>query len=173
MEQYGGLWLDSTILVTEPLERYKQFWKLPFYTQKFFQEKSNFCPFATNPSYGRWAGFILGAAVLHNPFFAYMKDFYNEYWRDYDEILDYVLMDFMIDLAYENIPAVRKEFDAVPINNNQAWTLLGLLQLPYSQYPYEKILRGNFLNKLNWKKQLDWQTPGTVLQEIKKRYFGE
>lgn len=173
LEQYGGLWLDSTILVTEPLEKYKQFWKLPFYTQKFFQEKSNFCPFADNPSYGRWAGFAFGAAVLHNPFFAYMKDFYNEYWREYDEILDYVLMDFMIDLAYENIPAVRKEFDAVPINNNQAWDLLSLLNLPYSQYPYEKILRGNFLNKLNWKKQSDWQTPGTVLQEIKKKYFGE
>ena len=173
LEKYGGLWLDSTILVTEPLEKYKNFWKLPFYTQKFYKEKSNFCPFADNPSYGRWATFILGAAVLHNPLFAFMKDFYNEYWKEYDEILDYVLMDFVIDSAYENIHIVKQEIDAVLINNEQAWTLLDMLQFPYNQCPYDKILRGNFLNKLNWKKQLDWQMPGTVLLEIKKKYFGE
>ena len=102
-----------------------------------------------------------------------MKDFYNEYWKEYDEILDYVLMDFVIDSAYENIHIVKQEIDAVLINNEQAWTLLGMLQFPYNQCPYDKILRGNFLNKLNWKKQLDWQTPGTVLLEIKKKYFGE
>lgn len=173
LEQYGGLWLDSTILATEPLERYKNFWKLPYFTQKFFQEKSSFCPFISTPSYGRWAGFIQGAAVLHNPLLAFMKDFYNEYWREYDEIIDYVLMDYMIDMAYENIPSVKKELDAVPINNNQAWTLLGMLELPYSQCPYDKILKGNFLNKLNWKKQLDWQKPNTVLKEIQRRYAPE
>ena len=172
LEQYGGLWLDSTILVTEPLEKYKNFWKLPYFTQKFFQEKSSFCPFV-NPSYGRWATFILGAAVRHNPFFVFMKDFYNEYWKEFDEILDYVLMDFMMDLAYENIPAVRKEFDAVPINNDRAWSLLGTLNLPYNKYPYDKIFKGNFLNKLNWKSQLDWQKPDTVLKEIQRRYAPE
>ena len=173
LEQHGGLWIDATVLVTEPLENYKQFWKLPLYTQKFYQEKSNFCQFADNPSYGRWATFIIGAAVKHNPIFAFMRDFYNEYWKEFDEILDYCLMDFMIDMAYENIPAVKQEFDAVPINNNRAWDLLGLLNLPYNEYPYDKILAGNFFNKLNWKKEFDQKTPDTVLKEIQKRYATE
>ena len=173
LERYGGLWLDSTVLVTEPLERYKQYWKLRYYTQKFYQTKSNFSEFADNPSYGRWATFIQGAAVLHNPLFGLVKDFYNEYWQEYDEVIDYVLTDFAIEMAYETLPAVKDEIDAVPINNNRAWDLLGILSSPYSEYPYDKIFQGNFLNKLNRKKQLDWQRSGTVLKEIQKRYAPE
>ena len=99
-----------------------------------------------------------------------MKDFYNQYWQDYDEVIDYVLMDYMIDMAYENIPVVKKFLDDVPINNNRVWSLLRILNLPYSQYPYEKIFKGNFLNKLSWKANIDLQAPGTVFSAIKKRY---
>lgn len=173
LEQYGGLWLDSTILVTEPLENYKNFWKLPYFTQKFCQEKDNYCPFISTPSYGRWAGFIQGTAILHNPLFAFEKEFLNEYWREFDSLVDYVLIDYSMDLAYDNIPAVKKEFDAVPINNNKCWDLLSGLSSPYSQFPYDKILRGNFLNKLNWKAEIDWQTPQTVIKEIQRRYAPE
>ena len=115
LERYGGLWLDATILMTEPLENYKKLLKLPFFTQKFTHEKNNDHPitksFAAYSSYARWGGFIQGSSVIHNPLFAFMKDFYNEYWRDFDEIIDYVLMDFMIDIAYDNIPAVKREID--------------------------------------------------------------
>lgn len=170
LEQYGGLWLDATILVTEPLENHKNLWKLPYYTQKFYQEKSNLCPFYHNPSYGRWATFLQGSSVTHNPLFVFMKEFYDLYWKEYDEIIDYVMMDFMMDIAYENIPAVRKEFDAIPINNNKVWTLLGYLNVPYAQFPYDKIMKGNFFNKMNWKKPPDLTLKDTVFREIQKRY---
>lgn len=173
LEKFGGLWLDSTVLVTEPLENYKEFWKMPFFSQKFYQEKSNFTFYFTNPAYGRWATFILGTGILHNPFFALMKDFYNEYWKEYDEVIDYVLMDFMMDLAYENIHVVKKFIDDVPINNDRVWNLLRILNLPYSQNPYEKIFKGNFLNKLSWKANIDLQAPGTVFAAIRKKYLGE
>jgi len=172
LEQYGGLWLDSTVLVTEPLENYKQFWKMPYYTQKFYQEKSSFCPYITTPSYGRWAGFIQGAAVLHNPLFTFIKDFYNEYWQEFDEIINYLLLDYLIDLAYDNIADVKKEMNAVPLNNQNVYAILNNLNAPYEKFPYDKILKGNFLNKLSWKVPV-LETPNTVFGEIKKKYFGE
>ena len=174
LERYGGLWLDATILVTEPLENYKKLLKLPFFTQKFTHEKNNNHPitksFGAYSSYARWGGFIQGSSVIHNPLFAFMKDFYNEYWRDFDEIIDYVLMDFMIDIAYDNIPAVKREIDEVPINNENVWTLSPYLNTPYANFQFDKILRGNFLNKMSSRKQLDTETEGTVLREIQKRY---
>lgn len=174
LERYGGLWLDATILVTEPLENYKKLLKLPFFTQKFTHEKNNNHPitksFAAYSSYARWGGFIQGSSVIHNPLFAFMKDFYNEYWRDFDEIIDYVLMDFMIDIAYDNIPAVKREIDEVPINNENVWTLSPYLNTPYANFQFDKLLRGNFLNKMSSRKQLDTETEGTVLREIQKRY---
>ncbi len=171
--QYGGLWLDSTILVTEPLKNHKKLLEQPFFTQKFYQEKDNSCHLADNMAYGRWAGFIQGTSILHNPLFAFEKDFFAEYWRDFDEVIDYVLMDFMMELAYENNSAVRKEFDDVPINNTGVWHLLSHLNAPYAQFPYDKILPETFLHKLNWRAQLDMNTPDTVFREIQRRYAPE
>lgn len=173
LEKYGGLWLDSTILVTEPLENHKNFLKMPYFTQKYFKEKSNFSPYVDNPAYGRWGCFIQGTAILHNPLLAFMKDFYNEYWRDYDEIIDYVLMDFMMDMAYENIPDVKKEIDAVPINNIHTWGVWRNLNLPYEKFQYDKMFEDTFLFKLNWRSEIDMQAQGTVFKVIQKKYLGE
>ncbi len=177
LERYGGLWLDATVLVTEPLENYKKLLRLPFFTQKYTHEKSNDHPiakrFGAYSSYGRWGGFIQGTSVLHNPFHAFAKDFYNEYWKDFDELIDYVLIDFMTDIAYDNIPAFKKELDDVPINNTEVWTLSPYLNTPYEGFPYDKILKGNFLNKFSSRKQLDLNAEGTVLKAIQKRYAPE
>ena len=78
-----------------------------------------------------------------------------------------------MNLAYENIPSVRKEFDAVPINNTEIGFIRNSLNEPYAAYPFDKILQGNFLNKLSWKIQLDMTTPGTVFREIQRRYAPE
>ena len=177
LERYGGLWLDSTILVTEPLEEHKKFLKLPFFTQKFTHEKSNdnrlTKSFGAYSSYVRWATFIQGSAVIHNPVYTFMKDFYNEYWRDFDEVIDYVLMDHALDIAYDNIPAFKKELDDVPINNTEVWTMSPYLNTPYEGFPYDKVLKGNFLNKFSSRKQLDLNAEGTVLKAIQKRYAPE
>ena len=177
LESYGGLWLDSTILVTEPLENYKKFWKLPFFSQKYTQEKDNLHfitkAFGSYSAYARWAGFVQGTSIIHNPLYAFAKDFYNEYWRDFDELVDYVLMDFVIDIAYTNIPAVKKEIDDCPINNEDVWTLSPHLNTPYETFQYEKVLKGNFLNKMSSRKQLLLDAEGTVLKAIQSRYAPE
>ena len=177
LERYGGLWLDATILVTEPLDNYKKFWRLPFYTQKFTKDKDNAHPitkgFGAYSSYGRWGGFIQGTSILHNPLYTFAKDFFNEYWKDFDELIDYVLVDFVLDIAYSNIPAVKKEMDDCPINNERVWTLSPYLNAPYAQFPYDKLLKGNFFNKFSSRKQLDLETEGTVLKEIQRRYAPE
>ena len=177
LERYGGLWLDATILVTEPMDNYKKFWRLPFYTQKFTQDKDNNHPitkgFGAYSSYGRWGGFIQGTSVLHNPLYTFAKDFFNEYWRDFDELIDYVLVDFVLDIAYSYIPAVKKEMDECPVNNENVWTLSPYLNAPYAQFPYDKILKGNFFNKFSSRKQLDLEAEGTVLKAIQRRYAPE
>ena len=173
LEQYGGLWLDSTVLVTEPLENHRDFWQMPYFSQKFFHDKNPRNPYSIVISYGRWASFIQGTAIRHNPLFTFEKNFLNEYWRDFDKLVDYLLIDFIMALAYDNIPAVRKEFDAVPINNTEVWTLLQHLNNSYAAYPFDKILAGNFLHKLSWKDPLDMTRNDTVFREIQRRYAPE
>ena len=40
LERHGGLWLDSTILVTEPLEKHKDFWQMNYFTKKICHDKN-------------------------------------------------------------------------------------------------------------------------------------
>ena len=174
LEKYGGLWIDATILVTEPLEKHQELFDLLFYTQKICQTKDMQNEFMKNSncyvSYARWATFLLGSSILHNPLFVFAKDFYNEYWKEFDGVVDYFLMDYMIDIAYEKIPFVKAEMDAVPINNPEIHTLVNRLVEKYSDYPYEKILKDTFLHKLTYKFPFDYQDKQTVLYEIMQKY---
>lgn len=173
LEQYGGLWLDSTVLVTEPLENYKNLLDRYFFTQRFHKEKSIRNKFSEHITFGRWAGNMQGSSVLKNPLFLFAKELFNDYWLDFDEMIDYFLIDFAMALAYENIPVVRKEIDDVPINNTGVFFIQNHLNAPYAAYPFDKILQGNFLHKLNWRIPLDMKRSDTVFREIQRRYAPE
>ena len=175
LARHGGLWLDATILVTEPLESHRDLLERRYFTQKFYREKSNDAPkiYVTNPSYGRWATFAQGSAYRNYPLFEFMAEFYAQYWAEFDSAIDYVLMDFAMELAYEKISAVRADMDAVPVNNPDTNTLIFKLNLPYAQYPYEKILAETFLHKLNWRVNLNLARPDTVYKKIRQKYLGE
>ena len=173
LERHGGLWLDSTVLVTEPLERYKFLLEKYFFTQRFYKEKNCRNAWAENISFGRWASFIQGTTVRHNPLFAFEKEFFNEYTRDFDEFIHYVLLDFAIDLAYENIPVAKKMIDDVPFNNSGFTFVCDYRNFPYAARPFDKIFKDTFLYYLSWKFPLDMKTPGTVFREIQRRYAPE
>ena len=173
LERYGGMWIDATILVTEPLKNHKKLIESTYFTQKIFSDKHNYTPYSRHISYGRWAGFLHSSNILHNPLFMFVKDFYADYWRDYDEVIQYDFMDCAIDFAYENIEFVKKEMDAVPINNEEIWTLGKFLDVPYENFPYDKVLKNNFLHKISSKRKFDTQKEGTVFKEIQRRYAPE
>ncbi len=174
LERHGGLWLDSTILVVEPLERYAKFLQLPYFTQKYYHDVDYTAPYNKLNiwciAYGRRATFLQGSAIRHNPLFAFVKEFFNDYLKEFDELIDYVLVDFAIELAYNNIAAVKREMDAVPINNLDINTLVFHLNDSYALFPYDKIFTGNFLYKLSWKIPLDMKREDTVFREIQRRY---
>lgn len=177
LEQHGGLWLDATILVTEPLENHKNFWEMPYFTQKYYHEIDYLKPYNKLNvwciSYGRRATFLQGSAIRHNPLFVFVKEFFNEYFKEFDEMLDYVLVDFAIELAYNNVPCVKKEMDAVPINNPDINTLIFRMNDLYDDFPFDKIFKNNFLFKLNWRVQFDMTRNDTVFREIQRRYAPE
>ena len=177
LERYGGLWLDSTILVTEPLECHEKLLQMNYFTQKYYHEINYTAPYNKLNvyciAYGRRATFLQGTPLRHNPLFVFIKEFFNEYFKEFDEVIDYVLIDFAIELAYNNIPSVRREMDAVPINNLDINTLVFHMNDSYAVFPYDKIFKGNFLYKLSWKAPLDMTRSDTVFREIQRRYAPE
>ena len=180
LEKHGGLWFDSTILVTQPLQNYTQYWSLPYFTRKVCLDKNIFHPFimrtshspATFVTFARWTGFFQSTSIKNNPLFTFGKNFFENYWRDFDELIEYFLIDLVIDIAYDNISFVKQEIDAVPINNTELGSLVYHLNDLYKDYPFDNLYEDTFLYKLTYRDigYLDMQNSDTVFRQIQRRY---
>ena len=80
-------------------------------------------------------------------------DVFNEYWKRYDDIVDYVWMDYIFNMLYKKIPSIKKMIDSVPYNNPNIWILQTMVSKPYSEQEFKNIFadKSRFLYKLSYK----------------------
>ena len=142
LSKYGGHWMDATIYLTG-----NPFKNNDFYTIKYH------CNDNTNLSSGRWCGFFIGGnnPILYN----FMSNFFNEYWKKEKVIIDYFLIDYAINMAYENINEINKIINQVPYNNENILKLQTILNEQYNQKEYEKLIKNNVVHKLSFKINFD------------------
>lgn len=115
LAEYGGLWMDATLYCSRKLP--DDIWNREFYTCKQENEDS------LVPSKLRWAGWLLGGAPDF-PLFSFARDLLIAYWRRYDAVIDYLLMDYVFDVAYETLPEVKAAIDLLPSNNPKRHQLM-------------------------------------------------
>ena len=90
---HGGMWIDSTVLCTERIPQY-------IFDSDFFTVH-NFHPNTEKyVAKGRWNVQVLGTNKRHLAVFRGMLHILTEYWRRYDHIMDYLLVDYSIDYIY-------------------------------------------------------------------------
>lgn len=162
LAKYGGLWLDSTIFVSKPVPD-------SIFYQEIFTPKSQ--P-VLNPLYipnGRWATFCIGGrknAVL----FDFLSAAYEEYWLNNQTAVDYLFFDNLIELAYQNIPAVKSQLDALPFNNQHCNSLRDamLADAPATEFQ-SCIYDDTIFYKLSWKALYGLKTPDG--EDTVYRYF--
>ena len=142
LSKYGGYWMDATIYLTD-----NPFENSDFYTIKYH------CKDNTNISFGRWCGFFIGGnnPILYN----FMSNFFNEYWKKEKVIIDYFLIDYAINMAYENINEINKTINKVPYNNENILKLQTILNEQYNKKDYEKLIKNNAVHKLSFKTKFD------------------
>jgi len=133
LAQRGGVWIDSTIFFTAPLQE-------DFFTKSFFCAKSYPHASESIANY-RWTCYLM-AGNSHEIIFDFLSDFFQLYFQDHKYSIHYFLTDYAIQLAYENIPEVKKIIDSVPENNPQRGELTKHLCDPSCE-----ITSLDFLNK--------------------------
>lgn len=138
--QNGGLWLDATVLLTKDLTADQV--EASYYTFK------NACADLRNVTEYRWAIFCLGGNKNH-PLFSFMSKMYDAYWEKEDRSIDYFLVDYLVALAYEHIPAVRSEIDAFPHNNPMLHQMVDCLSSTYSDELMEALTKETSIFKLS------------------------
>lgn len=101
-----------------------------------------------------------------------MFAFLKLYFEKYDIVLDYLLIDYVIRIAYEKIPEVKACVDSIPVNNQ-------LCHLLYQTLNQDFIKGKAFLDsdttifKLSWKTGISESKNGieTTYEYLMKNYF--
>lgn len=130
--QYGGVYLDSTIYPLRPLG--DKFFELPFFSNHTTPDPAS-CQIALC----RWSSFMCGCRK-GNLLMKAALDVFTEYWRRYDHLMDYVLIDYTYNLLYDEIPAIREMIDSLPENNSKIWALQPSLANPCSVQQFADLL---------------------------------
>lgn len=143
LEKYGGIWLDATIFCTDTIN--EDWFDLPVFTLKSEYVESLYI------SKYQWTTFCLGG-YSDNIFYSFLKDAFVSYWEQEDYIIDYLLFDYLIYIAYENIPAIKKYMDMIPTNTPHRDDLQAAMnaRLPSESF-YNVIKSDTTLYKLSWR----------------------
>ena len=95
--EYGGYWIDATILLTQTLYEEKNI--------EFFTVRT--APDITYVADGKWTIYLIGGSK-HCLLFDFAKTFLHEYWKGESIPIDYFMTDYIVALAYDHLPAVKK-----------------------------------------------------------------
>lgn len=143
LSNYGGIWLDSTFFCIG--EKIDDYFKLPIWSIK--RPDYLHCSVAS----GYFANYSLGCSFENRRIYAVIRDFLIQYWKENDEIVDYLLTDYLIVLAQEKCVYIKEAFNKIPNNNSNCDELYKILKEPYNEEKWNKLKKNTFLFKLSWK----------------------
>jgi hypothetical protein len=145
LSENGGIWIDSTLLVTEKLD--KLLGGYPFFT--IHHERCS----ETHICKGKWSTFFL-AASRNNNFMKFMNEMLLEYCNKYDYFVTYLLIDYFITLGFEEISVFNQIISKVPVNNTGVFEMeykLNGINSPETQF--NDLKKDAFLFKLTYKNE--------------------
>lgn len=145
LAQYGGLWIDATVWVTN---------KIAITGKTFFTLKMNRPDDGVYVSKYRWTGFCIGGGV-NNLLFIVIRDLLYDYWKKNDFVIEYLMLDYFIQIVYESNIDVKKMIDDNPFNNEELYYMHLHLNEPFEKEIYDKICQTTYLHKLTWKGRLN------------------
>lgn len=156
--EYGGMWIDATILLTGPLpERINS----EVFSIKHKKKK----PHVTNY---RWTAFFW-YGKKGNILFHYAQSFFYEYWKKETTMINYLLIDYVFAIAYDRIPAITSMVDSIPFNNPHHNDIRYQFKANGTFDPslYDAICSDTYLHKLSWK-----MAPQKYVEDGRLTFYG-
>lgn len=145
LAEHGGLWLDATIFCSNTVP--ELCFELPFFTCKSPRQSCGYL------SEMRWVTFCLGG-WKGNVFFRFLRDAFERYWQVSPCAIDYLFFDYVIELAYNRLPALRELIDSVPVNNLHRDDLQAAMNEARPASDFASILQPDtVLYKLSWRER--------------------
>ena len=137
--RYGGVWLDSTVLLLDVLP--DECWSLPLYTWRF--DNTHFA------SKTIWTTWFLGAQK-GSLLWQFVMEAFLYYFTAYDKVKYYLTIDYFIAICSNLFEEVLEQFRQIPYNNEKAVRLAEHLHEPFSEESFREYCKDTFLQKLSW-----------------------
>ena len=143
--KYGGIWIDATVYI--PKEIPEKIFQEPFFTcKRNIQNNSGYI------SGYRWTSFINGGCkdcIIHK----LVRDLFYEYWKRNDYLIDYLLVDYFIYLAYLENDQARELIDNLQYNNPHIDDYQEIMDLPFDSQKYLRLVNSDdtYFYKLSWR----------------------
>lgn len=143
LAQYGGVWIDATVFLSQPLPE-------KLYTDRFYTLKT-----ADNNalyySKSRWCGYFLAGSSSFL-LFSFVRDMLLTYWERSEYIIDYLLMDYIFGIACKHFKEISDVIEQLPDNNTLRGKLMDAINKPYDKSLFDMLEHGDtFASKLSWR----------------------
>lgn len=142
LAKYGGFWIDAAIWVTSPIEING----FRFFSLKQKETDNGLV------SKCRWTGGCM-ASGKENILYHFMRDAYFSYWEKHNVVIDYLLMDYLIDIAYSNFEVVQSLIDDLEPSCPNLHVMKQIMNDEYNKKTMDHILQENSFLSLSWKKK--------------------
>lgn len=127
LKTYGGLWLDATMLLHEPIS--ERIFTEPFFSLSpsgFQNRKTRFV------SGHKWIIGIIGGCQ-DSIYLSQISDMLIEFWTDHDVCIDYFLLDYIIETLYRNNKAFGVQIDSLSHMDFRTSKLKEVINESYSE----------------------------------------
>lgn len=158
LSKYGGMWIDSTFFCTGG--KLGGYFDWPLWSIK----RPDY--FHASVASGYFAGYSWHCSYDDRYIFSIIRDFAFEYWKKYDFLVDYLLVDYWVVLAQRHSPKVADAFNNIRSNNPLCDELYKILGEPYNENKWRELKKGTGLFKLTWKQTYPKEKNG------KKTFYG-
>ena len=142
LAKYGGTWVDATIYMSKDFDS-------SLLLQNYYTIKTGeMADYSPNISQNRWKGFFLSG---NSSLFGFTRDFFFEYYSRYDVAVDYLLIDYIFDLAYKYDEKIRNQMLKLEKSAPNLFWLEKNLGNEFNQVLWEGITRNTKVFKTTYK----------------------
>lgn len=179
LQQYGGVWMDATVLLTDDIPddilaaKVFAFKTSLWASHDDIPQQEMFLTTIQTASNARIGG---GECACSNWFLASCRDSalmttitkaLEWYWQDAERVVDYFFFHFLLSYAVVVNEACRKEFVSMPTRINvKPHMLLFKLFDPFDQEQGRQICAASPIHKLTYKWDANFDTKGTFFEAV-------
>ena len=142
LAKYGGIWLDATAFLHEPIE--ENAFSSSFYSVGFKAGETRFV------SGHKWLIGVIGG-YKNSEYLTSISNMLLSYWKDHSIPIDYFVFDYLITILYRNDSSFRHKIDELPRMEYFTSKLRKTINEPYNEDELAQLLAKQQIYILSYK----------------------